>query len=274
MKWDTQRIELKPSPTAATAERKFGFVNAGKSEMTIEAVKSSCGCTVPTLAKTTYAPGERGEVSARFNIGDRRGAQTATIRVNVKGQREPALLTLNVAIPEVAKMTPTLLIWTPGEKLEPKTIEVEALPNQPLRVVKVTANEPAWEVRIETIEEAAKYRIVVKPGSMEQAGFALLNIETRIKEGEKVPRAYVQVRTNAKSAPMAALPPSPAAGVEIEPALLAWDQASALTPKINTVRAPAGGTVKIANLTASTANLQRRPKPSGSRASIASRSRR
>ncbi len=105
LKWDAQKLDLKPRPTEATAEAKFGFVNAGKSGVTIEAVKSSCGCTVPTLAKMTYAPGERGELTARFNIGDRRGAQSAMIRVSVKGQREPTMLTLNVAIPEVARLT-------------------------------------------------------------------------------------------------------------------------------------------------------------------------
>jgi hypothetical protein len=43
--------------------------------------------------------------------------------------------------------------------------------------------------------------------------------------------------------------------VEIEPALLAWDQGGAPGPKTITVRAVAGGTAKIGKLTASTANF-------------------
>lgn len=262
LKWDTQKIDLNPLPTDATAEAKFGFVNAGKTEATIESVKSSCGCTAPTLAKMAYAPGERGEVTARFDIGERRGVQAATIRVSVKGEGEPAVLTLNVTIPEVAKVMPPLLMWGPGEKPEPKTIEVAAVPNQPMRVVKVTSSTPDFEVRLETIEEAAKYRIVVTPRSIERVGFAVLNIETKINAGEKVLRAYAQVRSNSPGAsgiggaPLAALPPRPASAAEIEPALLAWDQGGAPTPKAIMVRAPAGGSAKVSKVTSSTPNFE------------------
>jgi hypothetical protein len=259
LRWDTQRIDLKPSPVEVTAEGRFGFVNAGKEPVTIEAVKSSCGCTVPTLAKMTYAPGERGEVTAKFNIGDRRGAQSATIRVSVKGEREPATLTLNVAIPEVAKVTPSILIWTPGEKAGAKSIEVEAVPGQTVSVEKVTTSEPRFEVNVETVTEGARYRVVVTPKGTEKAGFALLNIETKIKEGTKLLRAYAQVRSNAKGVPMTALPqPPPAAPavVEIEPALVAWDQGSAPAAKTILVRAPAGGAATIAKVTTSTPSFE------------------
>jgi hypothetical protein len=257
LRWDTQKIDLKPSPVEVTAEGKFGFVNAGKETVTIEGVKSSCGCTVPTLSKMTYAPGERGEVTAKFNIGDRRGAQSATIRVSVKGEREPATLTLNVAIPEVAKLTPSILIWMPGENPEAKTLEVEAVPGQAVSVEEVTTSEPGFEAKVETVTEAARYRVIVTPKGTEKAGFALLNIETKIKEGTKVLRAYAQVRSNVKGAPMTALPPppQPPALVEIEPALLAWDQGTAPAAKTITVRAAAGGTAKIAKVTASTASF-------------------
>ena len=261
LRWDTRTMDLKPSPTDLVAEAKFGFLNAGKSEVTIESVKSSCGCTVPTLAKTAYAPGERGEVTARFNIGDRRGAQSATIRVSVKGERDPVTLTLNVTIPEVAKLTPPMLMWSPGEKPEEKTFEVSAVSNQPMRVVKVTSSAPDFEVRVETVEEAAKYRVVVKPGSTERQGFAVLNIETKIQEGVKVLRAYAQVRSNTQAGPgakgtsMPALPPRPATMAELEPALLAWDQGAAPAAKTISVRASAGGTVNVSKVTPSTANF-------------------
>jgi hypothetical protein len=259
LRWDTQRIDLKPSPVEVTAEGKFGFVNAGKEPVTIEAVKSSCGCTVPTLAKMTYAPGERGEVTAKFNIGDRRGVQSATIRVSVKGGKEPATLTLNVAIPEVAKINPSILIWKPDEKPEPKSLEVEAVPGQSLSVEKVTTSEPGFEAKVETVTEGARYRVIVSPKETEKAGFALLNIETKIKEGTKVLRAYAQVRSNVNRAPMTALPqppPSAPAVVEIEPALVAWDQGSAPAAKTILVRAASGGTATIANVTTSTAGFE------------------
>jgi hypothetical protein len=87
--WETRRIELTPTPFDTAAEAKFGFINNGTEPATIESAKSSCGCTIPTLMKKTYAPGERGEILAHFNIGDRRGTQLVGIQVAIQGERIP-----------------------------------------------------------------------------------------------------------------------------------------------------------------------------------------
>ena len=175
-------------------------MNAGTQALTIESVKSSCDCTVATLQKTTYAVGERGELVARFKIGDRRGAQSASISVAIKGELEPALLTLNVTIPEAAKLTPALLLWNAGAKAEPRTIEVAALPGQAIRVTKVGTSAPDFKAKVETIKENAMYRIVVTPVSTERSVFAILDIETRIGDAEKTLRAFAQVRAAETSA--------------------------------------------------------------------------
>ena len=111
LKWDTQKADLTPRPTDASVDAKFGFVNAGDSAVTIESVQSSCGCTIPTLAKKTYAPGDRGEILARFTIGDRRGIPSKTVRVAIQGEQEPVVLTLVVNIPEPARITSAMLVW-------------------------------------------------------------------------------------------------------------------------------------------------------------------
>ena len=194
LKWDATQIDLNPRPTDTLAEAKFGFVNAGTQAVTIASVKSSCDCAVATLQKTTYTAGERGELVARYNIGDRRGAQSANIRVSIKGEPEPALLTMNVAIPEPARMTPALLLWNADAKAEPKTIEVEALRGEPIQVAKVSTSVLDFEAKVETVEANAKYRIVVTPVSTEKSAFAMLDIELRMKDGEKTLRAFAQVR--------------------------------------------------------------------------------
>lgn len=194
LKWDALTLDLHPGPADTLAEGKFGFVNSGPDAVTIESLKSSCDCAVATLEKKTYAQGERGEIVARYEIGTRFGDQSATIKVALKGQREPETLTLNIAIPEPAKITPLMLIWTAGQTPEPKTIEVEALPNQPLRVTKVTSNPPGFETRWETITEAAKYRIIVTPTHTEKTTFAVVNIQAQFQDGKKSLQAYAQVK--------------------------------------------------------------------------------
>lgn len=261
LKWDALKIDLKPRPTDTVAEAKFGFVNAGADALTIESVKSSCGCTVPTLAKTTYASGERGEVLARFNIGDRKGAQSATIRVATKGGREAAVLTLTVAIPEAAKMTPAMLLWKAGEKTEPKSIEVEAMPGQPLRVTKVTSSAPNFEVRFETVEESKKYRLIVAPVSAEQPRYALLNIETEIMDGAKTLHAYAQVRGGSIGEIPGAAGAQPLAttavpDLELEPAVVVWELKKKPLSKPMTLKVPPGHQAKSIKATSSSPTFE------------------
>ncbi len=198
LKWDSQKLELSPSAIDASADAKFGFVNAGTMPVTIEAVQSSCGCMVPALAKKTYAPGERGEISARFNIGDRRGVQNKTIRVGVQGERDPTLLTLVVNIPDPVRITPAILAWERGEPSTPKTITVQAQPNQPVRVLKVTATHPNMDARVETIKESAEYRITVTPKSTDTPGFVLLTIDTLLMGQPRAFSSYLQIKPPAR----------------------------------------------------------------------------
>jgi hypothetical protein len=73
-------LDLNPDMGAATAEAIFKYENKGDTPVHIKAVKPSCGCTTAALAKNDVAPGEKGEIKATFNIGDRSGLQVKTIR--------------------------------------------------------------------------------------------------------------------------------------------------------------------------------------------------
>ncbi len=194
LKWDTQKVELTSLPTDAAVDSKFGFVNAGDSAVTIEAVQSSCGCTIPTLEKKTYAPGERGALLAHFLVGDRRGKQEKTIRVQIQGEREPALLTLIVNIPEILRVTPPILIWEQSQPVEAKTFTVQAQANLPVLVNKVTSTNPEMDIKVETVSAAREYRVTVTPKSAEKAGLALVTIETTVKDQPKSFPAYLQIK--------------------------------------------------------------------------------
>ena len=194
LRWDRQQVDLSPSPVDTVAEASFGFVNAGANPLTIESAKSSCGCTVAKLEKATYAPGERGEIHARFDIGQRRGRHEVTINVAVAGAREGIALTLAVKIPEAARISPRILVWSKGEPNTPKCIVIESLPDSPLRVLNVTTSEPDFETKIETVRETAEYRITVSPKRTNRPNVAVLGIETQLMGGKKVLPAYAQVR--------------------------------------------------------------------------------
>ena len=69
----------------------FNFTNVADKEITI-AVAASCGCTVPTMEKTTYKPGESGKVSARFDPHSRQGPQTKTLTFTIRRTAGPTLV--------------------------------------------------------------------------------------------------------------------------------------------------------------------------------------
>ena len=49
-----------------------------------------------------------------------------SIRVAIKGEAEPTMLTLVVTIPEPGRITPAMLVWEKGEAGKAKTISVQA----------------------------------------------------------------------------------------------------------------------------------------------------
>ena len=56
----------------------FHFRNTGKRNLIFESVTASCGCTVPEKPERPYAPGEEGEIKAKFN-GSGHGAIAKSI---------------------------------------------------------------------------------------------------------------------------------------------------------------------------------------------------
>ncbi len=73
----------------------FKFSNAGKSALKIESVQSTCGCTVPELAKKDYAPGESGVIDVTFRSPSVGGTVTKHLYVI---SNDPAMSRAELAI--------------------------------------------------------------------------------------------------------------------------------------------------------------------------------
>ena len=198
LKWEQLRADLAPGPKDKTVEATFAFVNEGTTPVTIESLKSSCGCTTAALDKKVYAPGEKGEVRARFDIGQRRGLQTKTISVKIRDEPTPTILTLAVAIAEPLKLKPALVVWEKGEANKAKSMTLDALPGQPIRAVKVTSTDPRMRATVETVKDGESYAINIAPESTETAGFATLTIDAELAGSTQTLRAYAQVKPAAQ----------------------------------------------------------------------------
>lgn len=71
LQWPKLQVEQSVTVGDASAAGTYAFTNVGEQSITITQVRTSCGCTTATLDKTTYAPGESGQIVATVRgVGD------------------------------------------------------------------------------------------------------------------------------------------------------------------------------------------------------------
>src|SRR5690242_12814806 len=75
LKWDNPEQTFTVKSTDRTLVAKYRFTNSGTGPVTIDAVRTSCGCTTASLAKKEYQPGESGEIEAHLQLSGRVGHQ-------------------------------------------------------------------------------------------------------------------------------------------------------------------------------------------------------
>ena len=61
--------------------RTFIFENTGNTPLEIQRVRSSCGCTIPKKPEVPIAPGDKGEITVKYDT-NRGGVFRKTITVN------------------------------------------------------------------------------------------------------------------------------------------------------------------------------------------------
>lgn len=81
----------------------FEFKNIGKSDLVLQSVKASCGCTTPDWTKEPVKPGETGVVKATYNASGRPGSFTKTITVK-SNAGEKRLTIKGEVIPKAQKV--------------------------------------------------------------------------------------------------------------------------------------------------------------------------
>ncbi len=70
----------------------FGFSNTGKSDLVIESVKASCGCTASAPKDDVVAPGASSSIMASFDSRGREGSQNKTITVRTNDPDQPTII--------------------------------------------------------------------------------------------------------------------------------------------------------------------------------------
>ena len=190
LQWDKPVQQFQRTPADGEIEVRFTFRNTGAAPVTIKTLRSSCGCTTARLEKKTSAPGEAGEVVARFVFGDRKGPHRKTIEVRTDdAPTEPVLLDLRVNIHDPLTVAPALVFWKRGEPGEAKTVQLTADADQHVRIKSVTSSNPRLPAKLETIKVGEQYAVSVKPADTTQKESAEIRVLTDFPAD--APRTYI-----------------------------------------------------------------------------------
>ncbi len=179
LRWDNPEQSFSAKPTDRTVQAHFRFTNEGKTPVTIDAVRTSCGCTTASLDKKDYLPGESGEIEAKFDVAGRVGHQEKAILVTTKeAPDKPAVLRLTVEIPETVKVEPEMVLWRVGEKPEAKTIRVSVADGSPAKIVAVVTDTPAIGISVVESLPGREATVRVTPSDTSRPDGATLLIKT------------------------------------------------------------------------------------------------
>ncbi|MFI5356027.1 MAG: DUF1573 domain-containing protein [Opitutales bacterium] len=161
--WTAREVVCPVPIGAARVEAVFTFTNPGPQPVTILSIKPDCGCTTATLAKSTFAAGESGEIRVAFNFGDRIGPQEKRLWVTTDdAPGNPVELKLTADIPPVLTVEPRLVWWKIGEAAQAKTVTLALHPNAGLTLDDVVAENAHVTFRL-VIAAPGTYRLILQP---------------------------------------------------------------------------------------------------------------
>ncbi len=221
LKWEQNTIDLHPAMGDKTAVAHFKYQNSGTTPVHFKSVRASCGCTTTQSQKEVVNPGEKGEIVATFNIGDRTGQQVKTVTVQTDDpnpSQATIVLTLKAMIAQAMEVKPAFVYWQSGEEPKAKKIWVKASKDFPAKNITVKSNSPNFESKVEPGSGSGEWTIEVMPkDTSHPMGSALVVQSDYPKDAPKSFSVNVQITPpppGAPAAPVAIPSASPAGGVK------------------------------------------------------------
>jgi len=178
LKWEQTSVDLRPAFNDKQAVAHFKYENVGNTPIHFKSVHASCGCTTAQTQNEQVAPGQKGEITATFNIGGRTGTQVKTVTVQTDDP-EPStiVLTLKAVITPLLEFQPTLVYWQNGEELKPKIITAKANKDAAIKKLDVASSTPDFTAKVDAGSAPNEFRISVQPRDTTKAVYATLTIK-------------------------------------------------------------------------------------------------
>ncbi|HMG72470.1 MAG TPA: DUF1573 domain-containing protein [Pyrinomonadaceae bacterium] len=178
LKWEQTSVDLRPAFNDKQAVAHFKYENVGNTPIHFKSVHASCGCTTAQTQNEQVAPGQKGEITATFNIGGRTGTQVKTVTVQTDDP-EPStiVLTLKAVITPLLELQPTLVYWQNGEEPKPKIITAKANKDAAIKKLDVASSTPDFTAKVDAGSAPNEFRISVQPRDTTKAVYATLTIK-------------------------------------------------------------------------------------------------
>ncbi|MEY2411124.1 MAG: hypothetical protein QOF48_3794 [Verrucomicrobiota bacterium] len=102
--WDSEQKEYNSKPGDLNANFTFWFTNTSSEEVIINAVRTSCGCTVAKLAATPWhlPPGTNGPIEVTVDLRGKSGAIAKAVTVESSAGIKSLIVKMNIAVGGVA----------------------------------------------------------------------------------------------------------------------------------------------------------------------------
>ena len=175
LKWEQTSVELHPGFSDKQAVAHFKYENVGKTAVHFKSVKASCGCTTAQTQKDEVPPGDKGEITATFNIGGRTGTQVKT--VTVQTDDATTQLTLKAVIPQLLEVQPMFVTWQSGEEPKAKFITAKANKDAGIKKLDVVSSMPDFTTKVDSGSAPNEFRISVQPKDTSKPAYTALTIK-------------------------------------------------------------------------------------------------
>jgi len=178
LKWEQTSVDLRPGFNDKQAVAHFKYENVGNTPVHFKSVHASCGCTTAQTQNEQVGPGQKGEITATFNIGGRTGTQVKTVTVQTDDpERSTIVLTLKAVITPLLEFQPALVYWQNGEEPKPKIITAKANKDAAIKKLDVASSTPDFAARVDAGSAPNEFRISVQPRDTTKAVYATLTIK-------------------------------------------------------------------------------------------------
>lgn len=148
----------------ASLECVFVIENRGELTLEIDAIRSSCGCTVASMSSKTIRPGDRAELRVDVDLTGRRGEFDKQIRIESNDPDMPAYrLVIRGEVVPSRLINPRHVFFRSLGKQESAVESVDVKFNaEPKRIGRVESHADFLRADLEEIEQGRSYRISVR----------------------------------------------------------------------------------------------------------------